>query len=295
MIGSAARYGGRAAGIGSALLLGLLLCLRPAAADAADPPVAAERVAVLHSAAANDVGRLDALIATLRAAVDAGRHGSALVIEGDADPAPALQRAADAAAQAVDLALAAEQADSSFEATRSAVQPSTAPLSAGPSSADLAGVEGQLRGAAVAAGPFVQRRRAAADTLEALASVLAALEADDAKRALAALDRADRARATVAQWPDPPTVLPYWLDTTGAMLSAARSIADATIAHDAAAAERSGRAYRRASRDARQADTALALSISEAGSSLAAVPLRRLAEALRLATQRRAAVASVLH
>ena len=55
-----------------------------------------------------------------------------------------------------------------------------------------------------------------------------------------------------------------------------------------------GRAYQRAARNARRADTALALAISESGASLASVPLQRLADALESATDRRAAMASAV-
>lgn len=274
--------------------MGALLSLRPAAADAADPPVAAERLAVLHGLAADDDARLAALIDELEAAIEAGRDGSALIIDGDVAPGPDLQDAAEAAAGTVSLARASERVDARLDATLPAVAPGEQALPPGPASTDLLGIDDQLRAAAEASGPFVERRRAAGETLEALNAALAALEADDARGALEALDRADRARATVADWPSPPAVLPFWLDTTRAMLSAARDIADATLAGDATAAEAAGQAYRRAAADAHRADMALALAISESGASLCAVPLRRLADALRLASDRRVAVASVL-
>jgi hypothetical protein len=79
------------------------------------------------------------------------------------------------------------------------------------------------------------------------------------------------------------------------MLFSARRIAHASLNGDLAAAEQAGRAYRRAARDARQADTALALALSESGAALASTPLARLADALEAVTTRRLAMASVLH
>lgn len=286
--------GGRALGIGAALLLGAILTLRPAAASAADPAAAAERQQVLRDLAAEDDRRLAALVEQLQAAVDAGRRGSALVIAGEEPAQPDLSAAAAAAAMAMPLVDASVRADGALDAVVPAVAPRLQ-LPAGPTSADLIGIDGQLDAAASASQPFIQRRLAAQATLTALGDALRRLEADQPGGALRALERAEAARARVAAWEDPPTVLPFWLDTTAAMLDAARGIGTATLAGDAAAAQRAGRAYRRAAEDARRADTALALAIAESGSSLASVPLQRLADALESATSRRAAVASVLH
>jgi hypothetical protein len=292
MIGSGASAGGRSTGIVGALLLGSLLTLRPAAAD---PTLTASRQATLLRLAAADDARLAAVAAALERAIDAGRRGAARIIQGETPPAADLEQAADAAARAMQLAADSQRADAAVDGTRLAVMPGQPALPAGPRSGDLSGIDRQLRDAAAASGPFVQRRHAAAETLEAMRAALAALDRGDAAAALTTLDRADAARRVVRGWPEPPVVLPFWLRTTDRMLSAARDIADATLAGDAAAAQRAGRAYRLAATHARRADTALALAISEAGSALASVPLRRLAEALDATGERRAAVASVLH
>jgi hypothetical protein len=295
MIGSPASAVGRAAGIGAALLLGLLLAMRPADPAAADPALAAHRLRVLQGLATSDDARLAALTAELQRAVDAGRRGSALIIEGKTPPTSDLLAAAEAAARAAGLAVASEQADRAVDGTMLSVAPGgLTVLPAGPRSGELIGIDGQLRDAAAASAPFVERRMAAAAPLDALGTALAALDAGHPHVALRAMGRAHSERATVAAWPNPPVVLPYWLRTTGGMLFAARRIAHATLAGDAAAAERAGRAYERAARNARQADTALALAISESGASLASVPLQRLADALESATDRRAAMASVI-
>ncbi|HEX3219110.1 MAG TPA: hypothetical protein VHU77_03650 [Candidatus Limnocylindria bacterium] len=294
MIGGAGPLGGRAMGIGATVVLGVLLTLRPAAAGAADPTMAAERRAVLRALAAADDRALSALIAQLQAAVDAGRRGSALVIDGTRPAAPDLQQAAAAARAALPLVGDSARADTALDGALPAIQPQL-DVPPGPGSAELVGVDGQLDAAASASGPFIERRLAAARTLTALRDALRRLEANHAAAALTALDRADDARRTVAVWPNPPDVLPFWLDTTGAMLDAARDIADATLSGDAAEAHRAGRAYRLAAQDAQRADTALAIAISESGASLASVPLGRLADALEAATDRAAAMASVLH
>jgi hypothetical protein len=283
-------------GIGSALLLGLLLTLRPSGAEAADPALAASRAAVLERLVAADDARLTALAAELQRAIDAGRRGSALIIEGQTPPAGDLEQAAAAAKRAAELAVASERADAAVDGTVLSVPIGGATtIPPGPRAGELVGIDGQLRDAAPASGPFVARRQAAADTLDGLAAALAALRADDPATALEALRQAAEARARIAAWPDPPPVLPFWLRTTGGMLFSARRIAHASLDEDLAAAEQAGRAYRRAARDARQADTALALALSESGAALASTPLARLADALEAVTTRRLAMASVLH
>jgi len=296
MIGSATAPVGRITGIGSALLLGLLLALRPSGAEAADPALAASRAAVLQRLVAADDARLAALATELQRAIEAGRRGSALIIEGETPPAGDLEHAAAAAKRAAELAVASAYADAAVDGTVLSVPVGGATtLPAGPRAGELVGIDGQLRDAATASGPFVARRQAAADTLASLGTALAALNHDKLQTALGALRRAAGARAKVAAWPDPPTVLPFWLRTTGSMLFAARRIAHASLNGDVATAERAGRAYRRAALDAQRADTALALALSESGAALASTPLARLADALEAVTIRRLAMASVLH
>jgi hypothetical protein len=277
------------------LLLGAVLAARPAGADEADPPTAADRLAVLRAAAERADQGLEALIAELQQAVDAGRRASALTVAGDQPPKTDFEDAAAAAARAAEVAIVVERTTASLEAMLTAVAPSFGRLPNGPRAVALEAFGLQMTGAAQASGQFVTRRHAADDTLAALADALAALNNDDATAALAALDRADTARAVVAAWEEPPSVLPYWLDTTRGMLAAARRIADATIAGDGEAAARAGRAYRRAAEQARRADTALALAMTESGAALASVPLHGLADALAAATAQRNALVSVLH
>jgi hypothetical protein len=284
----------RLAGFLAVLVLGAMLAARPAGADAVDPPTAAGRLAVLRDAAQTADHGLEALIVELQQAVDAGRRGSALTVAGDQPPAIDFEEAAAAAARAAEVATGVERTTSSLDAMLAAVVPSFGSLPDGPRAVALEAFGLQMTEAAQASGAFVSRRHAADDTLAALADALGALDHDDPTAALAALDRADAARAVVAAWEEPPSVLPYWLDTTRGMLAAARRIADATVAGDGAAAERAGRAYRRAAEEARRADTALALAMTESGAGLATVPLHGLADALAAATAQRSALASVL-
>ncbi|HET7520812.1 MAG TPA: hypothetical protein VFK61_04650 [Candidatus Limnocylindria bacterium] len=277
----------------AALMLGAILAARPASADAADPSRAAERHAVASATAQRAQDRLELLVAEIEAAIDAGRQGSALIIEGDEDPAPSLQQAADAAARGESLAADARAALQELGGMLRSVAPDRS-LPGGVSRLALSGVDTQLADAAAAAGSFVERRHAAAETLDALARALDSLDDDDPAAALDELATAREARRVVAAWPEAPPVLPLWLRTTRAMLGAARDIATAALDHDAAAAAEAGRRYRRAADGARQADTALALAISETGGSLASTPLARLADALAKAHEAQAAVASVL-
>jgi hypothetical protein len=276
----------------AALLLGTVLAARPA--GSVDPTVVAERVSTLRAQAAEAATRIDALIAQLKVAVDAGRRGSALVIDGDESPRADLLEAAQAVSDASGEAALAAAATARVTGTMAAVTPGRDPIPAGPTTALLPGISAQFASAADAADPFVARRLATDETLAALADALAALDNDDPRTALAALDRADAALDVIRDWEEPPTVLPVWLETTDELLAAARWIAVASLAGDEEAVTRSARRYARAAAEARQADTALAIAIAESGSSLAATPLQLLADALDAATAQRQALEEIL-
>ena len=237
---------------------------------------------------------MDALIERLQAALDAGRRGSALVIEGDQSPRADLLEAAAAIDAASDEAALASAAAARVDGTLAAVAPGRGPLPAGPSATLFPGISAQFDAAAEAADPFVARRLATDQTLDALGEALAALDDDDPLRALVELDRGQKALGTVRDWENPPTVLPFWLDTTGELLTAARRIAAASLAGDADAVARAADRYARAADDANRADSALAIAIAESGSSLAAAPLQRLADALEATTTQRQALAEIL-
>jgi hypothetical protein len=279
-------------GVGAVLALGAVLAARPAG-GAGDPIVATEQAAVLRAEAADATRRLDALIAQLQDALDAGRRGSALVVDGEDSPRADLEDAARLLAAATDEAAQAGAGAERVDGMLAAVAPERGPLPAGPSSALLPGIAAQFTSAADAAEPFVARRHASADTLDALAVALSALDDDDPRGALTALERAESSLDAVRDWEDPPTVLPFWLDTTGELVAAARRIAEASLAGDARAVRSAAGRYARAADQARQADTALAIAIAESGSSLAATPLQLLADVLEAATAQRQALAEI--
>jgi hypothetical protein len=286
---------GTAAGVLAILLIGGSLAARPAVAASADPPTEAERQAWLLATAARADAALEQQLLRLTEAVDSARRGSALIVSGQDPPSPALERAAGMLEGARDEATAAAAAMTELRGTLACVRPEVAVLpDVGVAVDDLDSIAVQLRAAAAAAGPFVERRLATEATLAALAAALAALDRDDARAALLALGDADAARDEVAAWEEPPPSLAYWVDTTGALLAAARAIADAALAGDSAAVEIAAAAYSAAAERASPADRALALALAEAGSAIAAIPLRRLTDALTELTALRAAVASVI-
>lgn len=280
-------------GVLGALLLGALLAARPPG-RAADPTIAVERARVLRQQAMEADARLAALVDRLQSALDAGRRGSALVIDGDESPRPDLLTAAQGVAEASDEAAQAAAAAARVDGTLAAVAPRRGALPSGPSSALLPGISAGFTAAAEAADTFVDRRQATNQALDALADALAALEDDDPRAALAALDRAERSLDAVRDWEEPPSVLPFWLDTTGELVAAARRIATASLAGNADAVARAADRYARAADQAHRADTALAIAIAESGSSLAATPLQLLADALEAATDQRRALAAIL-
>ena len=292
MIGAARPTRAVLVGVLAVVLLGAILAARPAGRGA-DPTIAAERAALLHQEATDATTRLDALIDQLQAALDAGRRGSALVIDGDESPRADLLEAAAGVNAASDEAALAAAAAARVDGILAAVAPRRGTLPPGPATTLFPAISGQFAAAAEAADPFVARRQATDQTLEALADALAQLEGDDPRGALAELDRAEEALDTIRDWEEPPTVLPFWLDTTGELLSAARRIATASLAGDVDAVARAAARYTRAADDANRADTALAIAIAESGSSLASTPLQLLADALEAAAAQRQALQGI--
>lgn len=275
-------------------LLGLLLGLRPAAAEAADPTLAAARHDTVRQAAADAANALDRLATLLDSAREAARSGSALIISGvDPPGAPLLDAAArleGGADEVTDVAATVAR----LRGILAAVAPDASGPALALSPTDLLGIASQLRQAAPVATDFVQRRHAAEETLAELGAALAALTRNEPDRAAAAIDRARSARQTVAAWEQPPPELAVWLETTGEMLTAADRIAAALRAGDQAAATAAGTAYAAAAQRAAVADRALALSIAEVGSAITLTPLQRLASAADAVASTEGWVASVL-
>jgi hypothetical protein len=276
MIG-AGRGPGRAQGWLAIGLLGVALGLRPAAAAAADPPLAAARAGAVAVAAGQAMAALDALAAIIDTARDAARSGSALIVDGNDPPGPPLIAAADALETSSATVADADAAVARLSGILAAVNPAEAGPALGIGPAELPDIGAQLREAAPAATTFVGLRHAAQATLTELGAALAALTADNPESALAALGRARTARDLLGTWQSPPPELAVWLDTTGSMLEAAQRIADAVAAGDQTAADAAGRAYAAAAQQAAEADRALELSIAETGSAITLPALQRLA------------------
>jgi hypothetical protein len=271
-----------------------MLAARPVAAASADPPNEAERQAWLRATAGLADAALERLLSRLEAALDPARRGSALVVSGQDLPGPSLEAAAAVLEGAGTAATAVAAAMTDLRSTLACVRPEAAAFPPSPVAVgELDSIAKQLRASAAAAGPFVERRWAAEATLTGLADALAALHRDDAGAALPALDRADASLAEVAAWEEPPPSLAYWVATTGALVTAARAIAEAALAGDEAAAAIAGEAYRAAAERARPADRALALAMAEAGSAISATPLLRLVGVLTDVTALRGRVASI--
>jgi len=268
-------------GLAAALLLGATLAARSASFAVSDPAVEGQRQAHLAAIAAAADAAWAALESQLDAARDDGRQGAALVVEGSDPPQVPLLNAADRLTNAALLARAATTAETALRGTVASARPGKDLLPADlPTAAALASIASQLRAAAEAAGPFVDRRQASQETLSELGNALAALDADDLASARQALDRAAAARQVLVDWDRPPATLALWLETTGQMIDAALALVDAAEAGDDAAARAAADAYAAAADEADKADISLALSLSETGASLTAVPLQRLAEAL---------------
>jgi hypothetical protein len=280
-------------GVAAASLLGAILAAGPTATAGADTPRQVLRLRFLDERARDAAQALEGLAAALGPARDAARRGAALVQSGDEPAAPALEEAAATLESATEEASTAAAAIETLAGVAAAARPGTdVPSVAGP--AELRGIAGQLRDAAEAAGPFLDRRLAAARTLEHLESALAALDANDPSAALIALDQARSERSRLADWDPPPVTLPLWLRTSRRLIDAAEAIARAVLEGDAEAAERAGRRYAAAAEDARRADVSLALTLSETGDGLTATPLRRLATALADLERSRSVVASLM-
>jgi hypothetical protein len=279
-------------GIAGALALGIVLAL--GAGGLADSVLQAGREAYLAAVATEADAAFEELESQLDAALDAARHGAALILDGDQPPQDPLGQAADLLESAGAAAADANAAAARLRGTLVAVHPrSETSIPDLPTGADLASIAAQLRAAADTADAFLLRRHAAEDTLAELERALAALDARDLGAALGALDAAAEARSVLLDWEEPPSTLELWLETTGAMINAAQEIVDAAMAGDEAAVRRAADAYAAAAVEAQRADVSLALSLSETAAGLTNTPLRRLADALAAVEQVRAGAASL--
>jgi len=94
------------------------------------------------------------------------------------------------------------------------------------------------------------------------------------------LDSADGQLAVVRAWPGQLETLPIWIDTTTALVAALRSLAHASLAHDAESIREAQRAYQAAADDGKQADRALAIAIAEGGSAISSGAMRSASDEL---------------
>jgi len=295
IIGRGLRANGRVAlGVAAVITLGGVMAARSADPLTADP-IAAE---ALRSTIAAQRGlaetQLMELQAALSAALDDGRTGAALTVQGTDRPGPRLSAAAEAIGGADALVGTAASTLRRLTANLAAAgrPPPTPTLTLEPG--QLAGIGAQLEDSAGAANAFWSMRRATETTLAGLADAFVAIDARDPNRALAAISAAETSLDQVRSWPGNLLTLPVWTQATADLLAALRSLAVALRDHDLAAARAAEARYRSAAADAHRADLALAVAIAEGGSEVSDSPLATAALALRAVEDALVGVRSIL-
>ncbi len=250
-------------------------------AGAPRPEVAAAASATVADAASRTLAAIDRLEAELAPAVDAARAGSARVVAGDEDPAERLAAAAEMLLAAAPMAVEVREALGDLERARAALDPSARPLPRVPDGGDLATIAGQLGEAGEAGARFAETRRHAEAVSGALVDALDAAAAGEPDKAhqqlLLGLVAVDELRA----WEDAAPALSVWIDTVDAMIRSMQRLVDAVRAGDANEAEAAQAAFADAAEGGIEADRALRIGLGEAGSGVTAVPVGRLADALR--------------
>ncbi len=272
--------------LASAVLLAMLFGARSADSQVADPI----RVDWLTDEAAAQARVADAALEAagtlMRDATDEARRGQAAVLGGLEDPADALDAAglgfeaaapplADAHAALVGLGWTLRAIDPQESSPQFSLMP-----------ADLVAIGAQWRAAALPSAALTDMRRQAESTLEALDDGLAALDDDDPSAALEAMDRAaghlEQVRDfRVPDFDDQLSTLGYWVDTVDALIDAARDIALAAQAGDAAALAAAQAAYDAAATNAGRADQALTIALGEAATGITSPASASSAAALR--------------
>ena len=295
IIGRGIRANGRVAlGVAAVLALGGVMAARSADPLTADP-IAAEAlrstIATQRDLAETQLMRLQA---ALSAALEDGRNGAAVTVQGSDRPGPRLSAAAEAIGNADPLVGAAEatlgRLTANLVVARLPAPTPTLTLAPG----QLAAIGAQLEESAGAANAFWSMRRATDTTLARLADAFAAVDARDPSRALTAIDAAETSLDQVRSWPGNLLTLPVWTEATTALLAALRSLAVALRDHDLAAAGAAEAKYRAAAADAHRADLALAVAIAEGGSAVSDNPLAAAALALGAVEDALAGVRSIL-
>ena len=268
--------------IGSRLLATACLVLLVVVLGASRPRPEVARAATAAVAAAADrtIAAVSRLRAELGSAVDAAREGSAGVVAGDEDPAEQMVVAAEAVVAARGAATDARDAAADLQRARSALDPESPPLPPAPDPGQLASIAGQLRDAGEAGARFADARRRAEGVAEDLVEALDAVAADEPDRAGEQLGLALVAVDGLREWEDDAPTLSVWIDTVDAMIHAVQRLVDSVRTNDAAKADAAQAAFDNAAAAAVEADRALRIGLGEAGSTLTAVPVGRLAEVL---------------
>jgi hypothetical protein len=295
MIGRAPRSKARVvSGVLAALVLGSVLAARSAEPFTADPVAAA----ALRSTIAAERDRAEAqllqLERALSGALDDGRHGAALTVQGTERPGPHLSAAADVIGEADPMVGATKETIRRLAANLAVAGRGGSAPSLGLVPGQLAGIEGQLQDSADAADAFWSMRRATEATLARLADAFASIDAGDPARSLAAVGAAEQSLEQVKAWNGSLLTLPVWTQATGDLLAALRALAVAIRDHDPAAARAAEAKYKTAAASAHRADIALAVAIAEGGSSVSDDPLAAAANALRAVDDALAEVRSIL-
>jgi hypothetical protein len=273
--------------LASAVLLALLFGARSADSRVADP----FRVAWLTDEAAVSARAADAALEAaeglMRAAIDEARRGQAAVVGGPEDPTAALE-AAGLGFEAAATPLAEAHATLvRLGWTLRAIDPQGRSPQLGLQPADLVAVGAQWLAAALPSAALSDMRRQAESVLEALDDGLAALDDDDPSAAREAIDRAtghlEQVREFQVREVDGQDVstLGYWVDTVDALIAAARDIALAALAGDAAALAAAQAAYDAAATNAGRADQALTIALGEAATGITGPASTSSANALR--------------
>jgi len=216
-------------------------------------------------------------------------------VAGSLPPAPELALAADRLTAGAATADAVRHALATLAGTAASVAPGREVATLPYGGPELLLIAAQLNVSAPAATLFVERRHASEAVVSALGDAAAALDRDQPAAALASLDAAAAPLALLQDWRDRPPLLGYWMTIAGDLLDAARGIATATIAGNPAAQQAAAARYAAASKTARGADNALAVTIAEEGSAVTSIPLRRLAMAVREAVDLRPALQTLMH
>lgn len=285
---------GVAMGLVTTLLLGAVFAARSADPFVADPV----GLAMLRSTIASERSLADKSLTQLRdaltAALDEGRRGAALTVQGTELPGPHLAAAAQqigaADRQVTEVRAILQRLGGSVRIA----QPSTGGIGLALEPGELTSIGAQMAGASDAADAFSSMRRATELTLVHLGEAFAAVDARNPAGALAAVAAGQLTLNRVRNWPGQLQTLPIWIQTTGDLLSALHAMALAIRDRDVSAALAAEKAYRAAATSAHRADLALAVAVAEGGSGVSGAPLATAAAALRSVEGAIAEVRSIL-